>query len=423
MKEDFLYYLWRTKRFDLSDLKTTTDEAVTILQTGELNRDSGPDFLNARIQIGETLWAGNVEMHIKSSDWTLHRHHDDPAYDNVVLHVVIEEDQPVIRKNGERIPCLEMQKRIPPKLAANYRKLLQNSYWIPCQQQIGNIPEITRNLWLDRLLIDRLESKTAEIEQSLQHNRQDWEETFYQFVAKNFGIKINAEPFERLAKSLPQRILNKHKTNLFQLEALLFGQAGMLENEFADDYPTKLKKEYLFLKQKYDLKPINLESWKLMRLRPANFPAIRIAQFATLIHQSVHLFSKMLAAKNVKEIENMFEIKISNYWLTHYLFDKPSKRKKKSFGRAAVHLLIVNTIVPFLFLYGKLKGEDPYTEKSLQLLEELKPENNNIIDKWKTLGFNPGSAYQTQALLELKNSYCKHKKCMNCAIGNAVLCA
>ncbi len=421
MKEDFLYYLWRMKGFDLDELKTTSGEEITIQNGGELNYDSGPDFLNARIKIGDTLWAGNVEMHLKSSEWNVHRHQLDSAYENVILHVVLEEDQPIIRKNGERIPCLELQKRIPPKISKTYKKLLQNEHWIPCQHLIHKVPEITRNLWLDRLMVERLEAKITEIEKSLTLNHNNWEETFYQFLARNFGVKINAEPFEQLAKSIPLLTLNKHKTNLIQLEALLFGQAGLLENDLKDDYPRKLKKEYHFLKRKYHLKSIKGDSWKLMRLRPANFPTIRIAQFATLIYQSVHLFSKMLIAKNVKEIENMFDVKISNYWQTHYVFDKSSIKRNKSFGKNAVHLLIINAIAPFLFLYGKEKGEDLYKEKAIRLLEELNPEKNNIIDEWKKLGLDPVSAYQSQALLHLKNNYCKTLKCMSCSIGNAVL--
>ena len=421
MKEDFLYYLWRMKRFDINNLKTTSGEEITIQNAGELNYDSGPDFINARIKIGDTLWAGNVEMHLKSSEWIAHNHQKDEAYDNVILHVVLEEDRAISRKSGERIPCLELRKRIPPKISKTYKKLINNGQWIPCQHLFHQVPKITLDLWLDRLLVERLEAKIIEIEKSLILNHNNWEETFYQFLARNFGVKINAEPFEQLAKSIPLLTLTKHKTNILQIEAILFGQAGMLKNSLKDDYPKKLQKEYLFLKRKYKLKALKGDSWKFMRLRPANFPTVRIAQFATLIHQSVHLFSKMLAAKNIKEIENMFEVKISNYWQSHYVFDNLSKKRNKSFGKNAVHLLIINTIVPFLFLYGKNKGEDQFKKRALQLLEDLKPEKNNIIEKWKTLGITPLSSYQTQALLHLKNNYCNAQKCMSCAVGNVAL--
>jgi hypothetical protein len=360
-------------------------------------------------------------MHLKSSDWITHQHQKDAAYDNVILHVVLDDDRSIVRKNGEQIPCLELRKRIPSKISKTYKKLIHNEHWIPCQYLIHKVPEITLNLWLDRLMVEKLEVKITEIEKSLVLNQNNWEGTFYQFLARNFGVKVNAEPFEQLAKSIPLLTLTKHKSNLLQIEALLFGQAGMLAHDFNDNYPKKLQKEYLFLKRKYNLKSIRSESWKFMRLRPANFPTVRIAQFATLLFQSVHLFSKMLAAKNVREIENMFEVTISNYWQNHYVFDKPSIKRSKSLGKSAIHLLIINTIVPFLFLYGKNKSEEHFKEKALQLLEELKPEKNNIIEKWKELGLEPASAYQTQALLHLKNNYCKAKKCINCAIGNSIL--
>ncbi len=421
MKEDFIHYLWRLKRFDLHNLSTTKGEKIIIQNGGEHNTNAGPDFLNARIQIGETLWAGNVEIHIKSSEWTKHQHHKDKAYNNVILHVVFEEDKTAFRENGEAIPCLELAKRIPPNLSTSYIKLVNNEYWIPCQHQFHTVKEITRNIWLDRLLVERLEQKTAYIKEVLNRNKNNWEETFYQILARNFGVKVNADPFELLARSIPLLTLAKHKSNLLQIEALLFGQAGLLAQDFEDDYPNQLKKEYAFLQQKYQLQAINTASWKFMRLRPANFPSIRIAQFATLIYQSVHLFSKVLAAQNVKEVENMFEVKLSNYWQTHYVFDKTSVKRKKTLGKSTIHLFVINTIAPFIFLYGQEKGEERFKEKALQFLEELKPEKNSIISKWQELGVEPTSAYQTQALLQLKNEYCKHKRCLECSIGNAIL--
>ena len=421
MKEDFLHYLWRMRKFNHVALKTTNGEPLTIQATGEHNLDAGPDFSNARIRIGDMLWAGNVEIHVNASEWYAHKHQEDKAYDSVVLHVVFEEDKPVFRNNGERIPCLEIKKRIPPKISKIYRKLLRDETWIPCQHHFSKVKEITKNLWLDRLLVERLENKTTDIIRSLEINKNNWEETFYQFLARGFGVKVNTEPFEQLARSLPLLILGKHKNSLFQLEALLFGQAGMLEIDFKDDYPIRLQKEYNFLKKKYNLQSIHSESWKYMRMRPANFPSIRIAQFATLVYQSSHLFSKILAVQNVKEIEHMFEVKISNYWQTHYVFDKPSIKRKKSLGKNSIHLLIINTIAPFLFLYGKSIDRESLKEKALELLEELQPEKNTIINEWRKLGMNPSSAYQSQALLHLKKNYCDKKNCLNCSIGHAIL--
>ena len=422
IKEDFLHYLWRLKRFPITNLKTTEGEPIQIINVGEHNTHAGPDFTNARIKIGTTLWAGNVEIHILSSEWIRHQHEKDKAYDNVILHVVLEEDQPIFRQNGERIPCLELKKMIPPKLSKMYLKLLNNEYWIPCQHQFATVPQITKNIWLDRLLVERLEHKIKLITQSLENNRYDWETSFHQQLARNFGVVVNMDPFELLAKSIPLNILAKHKNNLLQIEALLFGQAGMLEKSFVDDYPKKLQKEYLFLQKKCQLKSLRSESWKLLRMRPANFPTIRIAQFAYLFFQSNHLFSKILAAKNVKELEHMFVVKVSPYWHTHYIFDKISPKRKKTLGKSMIHLLIINTIVPFLFAYGKHKAAENYVDKAMQLLEELPPEKNNQITKWKNLGLEPTSAYQTQALLELKKKYCAEHRCLSCAVGHVVLC-
>lgn len=421
MKEELLHYLWRTKRFDFTNLHTTQGDTLQIFQTGDYNTHAGPDFLNAKIHIGDTTWAGNVEMHVCASDWLRHGHATDKAYDNVILHVVLEEDVPILRASGERIPCLEMKTLIAPKLSSKYLELLHSEYWIPCQAQFAQVSEMTRTLWLERLLVERLEQKTELIAQQLQQNQQNWEETFYQLLARNFGVQVNMEPFELLAKSTPLLLLAKHKNSLLQIEALLFGQAGLLESDFEDAYPHQLKKEYAFLQKKYGLTPIRGESWKFLRLRPANFPTVRIAQFAMLIFQSNHLFSKMLAATSVEEIENMLELKLSNYWLTHYRFDKDSKKSAKKLGKSTIHLIIINTIAPFLFLYGKWKSDERYKDRAFALLEQVPPEENHIIENWQQLGVKPESAYQTQALLQLKKRYCDAKKCLNCAIGNAIL--
>lgn len=421
MREDFLHYLWRMKRFHLEDLKTTEGEAIQIADFGRHNQHAGPDFLEAKVRVGETLWAGNVEIHLNASEWLTHKHQEDKTYDNVILHVVLEEDQPVFRSNGERIPCLELRKRIPLKVANTYQKIIHNEHWIPCQHLFYSVSDMTKNIWLDRLLVERLEVKTVHIAERLAHNNHSWEETFYQILARNFGVKVNAEPFELLARLTPLNVFGKHKNNLFQIEALLFGQAGLLEKEFEDAYPKAIQKEYQFLRQKYDLYPVKEESWRFLRMRPANFPTIRIAQFATLIYQSTHLFSKILEIDNVKDVENLFVIKLSTYWNNHYVFDKESITRNKTLGKSTIHLLIINTIVPFLFLYGTYKSLEAYRDKALRLLEELNPEKNSIIEKWKTLGLEPESAYQTQALLQLKNEYCTKKRCLECSIGNSIL--
>jgi len=422
IKEDFLQYLWRTKQFNFETLETSNQESIEIVDFGEHNTNAGPDFLNAKIRIGETLWAGNVEIHVKASEWLRHNHQANDAYNNVILHVVHQNDKPIKRKTGELIPCLELRKRIPADLINQYLRLIDNENWIPCQSQFSSVSDITKALWLDRLLVERLEHRTADLADVLAFNNNNWESSFYQRLARNFGAKINTQPFELLAQNTPILTLAKHKNDLFQLEALLFGQAGYLEMDFEETYPNRLKKEYQFLQKKYDLQPINVSMWKFMRLRPANFPTVRIAQLAALIHQSTHLFSKVIDAKKIDEVRNLFEnIEVSEYWLTHYKFDKTSKPRTKKLGKSTIDLFIINTIIPFLFFYGRYKKLDDYEDKALLFLEKLRPESNSIIDNWKSLKMKPKSAYQTQALLELKRKYCDEKRCLECAIGNQIM--
>ncbi|MEM1319297.1 MAG: DUF2851 family protein [Bacteroidota bacterium] len=420
-REDFLHYIWQLQAFNRQDLSTTTGEAIRIIHPGNLNTDAGPDFHNARIQIGGTMWAGNVEIHVLASEWINHQHQHDPAYDNIILHLVYEEDRPIFRSSGARIPCLELKRRIPPGLGSRYRRLLHNRSWIPCQAQLGEVPEITRQLWLERLLVERLEQQTQVMEEVLKQNQGDWELTFYQFLARSFGLYINTLPFVQLARSLPLKLLKKHRSNPLQIEALLFGQAGFLETAWKDDYPKALKKEYAFLRKKYRLKPLVAHSWKFSRLRPANFPTLRLAQLAALISKTEQLLHTMLAAEDYPAIEQAFDLQLSDYWQKHYRFDRIAKAPPRSLGKATVRLFIINTIAPFLFLYGRQKQEAQYRDRALHLLDTLPPERNSIIDRWKELGMKGQSAGQTQALLQLKRQYCDARRCLRCAIGCALL--
>ena len=418
MQENFLHYLWRTRRIDTSNLQTTNGEKLEIQDFGEHNTNAGPDFLNATVRIGDMTWAGNIEMHVKSSEWLVHGHQHDAAYKNVILHVVYEEDTAI----GEpKIPCLELKNLIPQGIYKKYWALLHNETWIPCQYQFFTVPNLTKLMWFDRLLIERLEKKTEAIAVALERNKNDWEETFYQFVTRNFGVAVNAEPMEWLARSLPHLTLAKHKNNLFQLEALIFGQSGLMEKEFKDEYPNILKKEHAFLSHKHKLKPINGTAWKFSRMRPAAFPTIRLAQLADLVHQSTHLFSKVLEIETIADIENLFSVKTSAYWSNHYVFDTPSVTTKKTMGRDTIDLIIINTIVPFLFYYGKTRQEDRFKDRAFQFLDDLKAENNSITEGWQNLGEIPKTAFQTQALIQLKKEYCDKKRCLECAIGNAIL--
>ena len=423
MYENFLHYLWRTRRFDLSNLATTEGDTLDILDFGEYNTNAGPDFLNARVRIGNVTWAGNVEMHVKTSDWIQHGHQHDEAYNNVILHVVYENDLPLRESQNaiKNTKCFELKHKIPEGIYKKYWALLNNEHWIPCQHHFFEVSDLVKNACFERLLIERLERKTTEIAVALERNQNDWEETFYQFVARYFGLKVNAEPMEWLARSLPHIILAKHKNQLFQVEALLFGQAGLLENEFEDAYPNALKKEYQFLKHKHHLTPIATVAWKFARLRPANFPTIRIAQLAQLIHKSSHLFSKTIEIETVTDIKKLFDVEVNDYWLSHYVFDTPSVSRRKSLGTDAIHSIIINVLVPFLFYYGKMRQDEKYVTRAFNFLQEIKPENNTITEGWKNLGVPLESAHRTQSLIHLKNNYCDKKRCLDCGIGNAVL--
>lgn len=421
MREDFLHFLWRWRRFDAQNLATTDGQPLEILHPGEPNPHAGPDFFNARIRLDGTLWAGNVEIHLQASDWLAHRHDADPAYENVVLHVVFDEDQRLRRPNGEALPCLALRNRIPPQLLEKYLRLDHERAWIPCERSFFSVPEIVRHNWFDRLLVERLEEKTAAVAQAVEAADRHWEEAFYRVLARNFGITVNAQPFEALARSLPLRLLAKHKDHLFQLEALLFGQAGFLSEPLYDTYPRELAREYRFLQHKYGLSPLPAGQWKFFRLRPAGFPTIRLAQLAALLHRPDQLFSQLLAAPDTAAAEQLFVADISEYWCTHFRFDKSSPRRVKSLGREFVHLLLINTVAPFLFHYGRTQGRTELQDRALRLLDALPPETNTVVDAWSARGQPASSAAHTQALLHLKTRYCDAKRCLECAIGNAIL--
>lgn len=421
MTEKFLHYLWSMKLLHSAGLQTTTGEKITVIKSGEWNTDAGPDFINAKIMIGETLWAGNVEIHLKASDWKTHQHHQDGAYDNIILHAVYDNDVPAVRSDGSIIPCLEMKNHFDASLYERYSTLLASKTWIPCERQLHQVPEFIRLQWMHRLLVERMEEKIQPVLAALEENKHNWEECFYQSVAMSFGNRINTLPFLLLAKALPVKVLARHKNNLFQLEALLFGTAGFLDESFTDEYPNLLKQEFRFQKKKYGLQPLKKHAWKFLRLRPANFPTIRIAQFARLVNKSSHLFSQMIAADNAKALTALFGTTASEYWNTHYRFDKVSNAKIKEFGSASINLLLVNTVSPFLFVYGRKKSDDLYIERSLELLTHLKAEKNAITDRWLQSGIRAKSAFESQALLQLYHDYCKHFRCLECAIGHRIL--
>jgi hypothetical protein len=421
MTEDFLHFTWKYRMFDSKLLTTTVGDTLEIIKPGEHNTNGGPDFINARIKIGNTIWAGNVEIHLNASDWKKHNHHQNKAYDNIILHVVFNNDYTAIRKSKEPIPILELNELINHNIFRKYKNIINSKQWIPCQGLIKKVDPLIISSWMDRLLVERLERKSEIIEKTLSLNKNNWEDTFYIHLAHNFGFKLNSEPFEMLAKTTPLKYLSKHKNSLFQLEAILFGQSGLLGNNIREKYAESLIQEYIILKQKFSLVPVNGHLWKFLRLQPSGFPTIRIAQYASLIHKSFHLFSNILEVRRLNEAEKLFEVECSEYWQTHYVFGKESPCRSKKLGKAAIDNILINTVVPFLFIYGVKKNEDKYKDRAIRFMEQVEGEKNSIITKWKFLEMPVKKASDTQALIELKNNYCISLKCLNCAIGNFLL--
>ena len=415
MKEEFLYYVWENRLTDKA-LQTTEGESVEVLATGYHNSNSGPDFLEAKIKIGDKLWAGHVEIHVKSSDWNRHGHQTDKAYQNVILHVVFENDMKV---NG--IPTLELKGHFDETLFANYQRFISSKGWISCEKNISTVPVFTRLSWLDRMAVERLENKSETVNKILEANQFDWEDALYKLLMRYFGLKVNNEAFETLANILPFKTLLKHADNLLQMEAMLMGCAGFLEHDFKEDYPLLLKREFAVMKAKFNLLTMPVERWKFMRMRPSNFPTLRLVQMAQLIHKNGCLFSKVREAKNVAEVKALFDVKASDYWETHYRIEAASEAKSKHLGDATADILIINAVTPLLFCYGKLHKDESVCESAMRLLEETEAEDNAIIRHFAQYGIKAENAMQTQALLHLYNMYCKRKRCLECRIGAVLL--
>jgi hypothetical protein len=420
MNEEFLHYLWKYRLLD-PELRTVSGEPLVVLHPGEHNKDGGPDFFNARLKINGTTWAGNVEIHEKASAWYKHRHQHDPSYDNVILHAVYENDAEITRHSSEKIPALVMKGHFPDYIYERYRDFQENMNWIPCEAVISNMDPFIFKQWLPALAVEKFGEKILAMKRIFEASKFDWEETFYRNLASSFGFRINAHPFESLARSLPWKLLQKHRTNLFQMEALLFGQSGMLDHDFAEEYPRLLQQEYRFLKEKYRLQGIPCSLWKFLRLRPSNFPAIRISQFACLLNNPKDLFLIVLESNDIREITDHFAVHASTYWDTHFLFGKMSISRPKLLGIDSINLLVINMVVPFLFFYGEAKSLPAYKEKGLAILEQSPPENNTIIRNWMEIGIHSPNALSTQALLYLKSHYCDKKRCLECRIGNQLL--
>lgn len=419
MNERLLHFIWQFQYFNRNELAAITGEPVQVYFAGHYNSNQGPDFSDAKIKIGKTTWAGTVELHVYSSDWKKHKHSGDENYDNVILHVVWEHNiEP--GKEPNNIPVLELKGRVSKILLQRYEELMNNASFIPCEKMIGAVREITWRSWKDRLLAERLMRKAQTAELMLQQNNYHWEETFWWMLAKNFGARVNAAAFEEMARSIPVNVLAKHKSQMQQLEALLFGQAGLLKEKHDDDYYKLLQREYKFLKEKYRLKPIH-QPVHFLRMRPGNFPTIRLAQLAALIQNSAHLFSKIKETQQVKEVKKMFDVTANDYWHYHYRFGEKSALKKKNLGADMADNIIINTIAPVLFAYGSYHKEEKYKDKALKWLEKTASESNSITKGFANIGIESNNAFDSQALIELKNEYCSRKRCLECGVGNVLL--
>ena len=416
MTERLLQYVWQFQYFNRSNLKTTDDEALEIIYQGTVNTNQGPDFYNAKIKIGSTLLAGTIEVHCKASEWQKHLHHKDHNYRNVILHVVFEND--VIIKN--HIPVLELGTRISNMMLQQYDRLMQANSFVPCAGSIHSIKDITWYSWKERLLAERLTRKAIKIHELLKQNKTHWEETFWILLAKSFGTNVNGDAFEAIACSISINILAKHKNSIHQLEALLLGQANLLEGIFEEEYPKLLQREYQFLKAKYKLRPIDIPV-HFLRMRPGNFPTIRLAQLAMLISQSSHLFSKIIETESLDDIKTSLNCTANDFWHYHYHFQLKSNFKKKTLGSAMISSIIINTIVPSLFAYGLHHNNEQQKAKALRWLEQLEPEDNSILKGFAGLSIKSRTAYDSQALIELKNEYCIKKRCLECSVGNAIV--
>ena len=421
IKEDFLHYLWNYKLFNLYNLKTIQKEEITIINSGTSNINSGPDFFNAKLIIGEQTWAGNVEIHVNSSDWYLHHHEKDSNYDNVILHVVWHNDAEIYQKNNTSIPTLELQKFTPHNLLTNYKKLFsKHLQYIHCENEISNIDAFTLDNWLEKLYIERLIKKSDLILELLAKTNNDWESVLFKLLAKNFGLKVNGEAFLNMVNSFDFSIFRKELHKLQNIEALLFGQAGLLQEDIQNSYFNVLKKEYQHLSLKYSLDTIYKGQFHFFRLRPSNFPTIRIAQLANLYYIHDNLFSKIISFKNINYFYKFFIVGTSTYWKTHYNFNSISKKSNKNLTKPFIDLLLINTIIPLLFVYYKQQGKLD-EEKLFDLIKQIKPEKNSVIDKFFSLNIITKNALETQALLQLKNEYCDKHRCMQCAIGDSLL--
>ena len=413
--EQLLHYVWKHKIFPLKELKTTTGQQVEVIDTGLANTDAGPDFFNAKLKLDGVLWIGNIEIHERSSDWFKHGHHADAGYNSVILHIASEIDTEISRSNGERIP--QIQLICPEAVRTNYKELLETDSYPPCYRIIPSLPPFTAHSWMTALQMERFEQKATLLNERLKRCQGNWEDAFFITLARNFGFGLNGDAFETWAHRLPFRAVDKHRNDLFQIEAIFFGQAGILEDSDGDGYYLRLKKEYTYLQHKFGLIPMDASLWRFLRQRPANFPHIRIAQLACLYHRAYGLLSRIMETETLQGVRDILKGGTSEYWLTHYTFGGSSPSRPKTLSNTSLDLLIINTVVTFLYAYGLHKGNRVLCARAGSFLEELKAENNYITRMWEQCGMKASNAADSQALIQLKKEYCDKKKCLYCRIG------
>lgn len=419
--EKLMQYVWKHRLWRSEDMVTNTGKKVRVVDPGLLNTDAGPDFFNAKIKIDGHMWVGNVEMHYRATDWKRHHHDSDKAYDSVILHVVAKDDAPVRRTNGELIPQLVLE--VSPQFNADYASLVGATIEVPCATKIKQVPHLTIVEWVEGLAFERLHGKVERIHQLLDSFNGSWEDVCYVTLARNFGFGINNDAFERLARRTPLRLLGKHSDSVLQIEALLFGQAGMLDAQKPgmDSYYNQLCTEYAFLSNKFQLTPMEKESWKLFRIRPQNFPYRRIAMLAQFIEGGFRMMNRILEAEGEKEMRALFEVELSGYWTKHYTFGKPNERATATLSRSSIDIILINTVAPLLYAYGELTGNYEMTDKAIKLLEDLRAESNSIVSHFVAYGIDCPDALTSQALVQLKREYCDARKCIYCKIGHHLL--
>ncbi|GAB3825220.1 DUF2851 family protein [Hymenobacter jeollabukensis] len=427
MQEDFLHYVWQHQYFDKASLCTEQGEPIVVLKPGFRNADAGPDFLGARLMIGEVEWNGAVEIHLRASDWYRHQHQTDRKYDQVILHVVHVADQPVRRTNGSEVPALTLQPRLVPSLLYAYEALMaaDNPQLLPCAGALSTVPEVTRLMMVERVLLERVEQKAAAVQEVHERSGHDWETTAWQVLAAGFGFKKNSEPLTRLAQALTLAVLRRHRHEARPTEALLFGQAGLLPAaaEAPDAYCAELRREYDFLAHKYNLtsSAMAAHEWNFLRLRPANFPTVRLAQLAALVHAQPRLFQPLLDAPDVPTLERMLLAPVGKYWQRHYRPGVAAAAPVPALGRSSAHLLIINAVVPLRVAHALSLGNREGVEAAVELLTQLPRERNSVLAPYEALRFQHRSAADSQGLLALQRGYCQPRRCLQCAIGSRIL--